>query len=226
MMHGHFARARHLGALRLSQGRLKQAEALFRDAHERTRAVAGDDSREALYLEYRMGSVLRARGKLEDAEAYLLRALMGFQATVGDDHFDTLLTMRELALLRDAQERPEEALALLRQAREIIVPGKRKELELPLTSIDLHLGFLLRSQENWKDAEPLFREAYEIAAQRRFGAGQTARYMSHYGPCLVKLGRYQEAEKPLQEAYKLLTETGQERDERTRIGHRKSGGGL
>ena len=60
-------------------------------------------------------------------------------------------------------------------------------------------------QDKAQEAEPMARRAVEIAAAR-MGPGHTdtGTYRMQLGACLVSLGRYDEAEKELLEANKIL----------------------
>ena len=76
-----------------------------------------------------------------------------------------------------------------------------------------NLGSLFEMQENFAEAEPLFAEMYQRILVSQVPAPYVAEAISHYGPCLVKLGRYSEAEQPLREAERRLRQTGQEQTE-------------
>jgi tetratricopeptide (TPR) repeat protein len=72
-----------------------------------------------------------------------------------------------------------------------------------------NLGSLFEKQEHFAEAEPLFAEMYRRILVSQIPAPHVAEAIAHYGPCLVKLGRYTEAEQPLREAERRLRETGQ-----------------
>jgi hypothetical protein len=59
------------------------------------------------------------------------------------------------------------------------------------------------------DAEPLLGELYRRSPTAQLPPKSAAVFMAWHGPCLVRLGRFAEAEAPLREAYKRLRETGQ-----------------
>ena len=85
-----------------------------------------------------------------------------------------------------------------------------------LSSI-LNLGVTYRSQGKYAEAEPLFAEIYERAQRAPISPIAAAECAAHYGPCLVKLSRYAEAEQPTLEAEHRLRETGQLNGENARM---------
>jgi serine/threonine protein kinase len=203
-----------LGMLRLNQGRFAEAEAMLRQAHDGLRVEIGDDQRETLFWVARIGSALRMQGRLPEAEPYLENALKGLSGALGNDHPDTHATLLELGLLRRDEGRLSEAEAHMRRALE----GYRRDPQPEVrgyTEVLVALGVLLQSQEKWDDAEPVFAELYEQAARSQGAPAHAARRMSYHGPCLVKLGRFAQAEPLLLEAFARLQKTGQETDERT-----------
>ena len=57
-----------------------------------------------------------------------------------------------------------------------------------------------------------FAELYQWAQRTQYSPAMAARYIARYGPCLVQLHRYQEAEQPLREAHRRLQQTAQQND--------------
>ena len=204
-----------MGMLRVAQGRLPEAEPILRQAYEGLRLQIGDDQRETLFWVMKIGTVLRLQGRPTEAQPYLERALDGLRALLGSDHADTLSAMLEIGLLRQDQGRLPEAEAYMRRA----LDGYQRDAQPPdeeVLDVLGALGGLLESQQRWAEAEPIFAELYDRGAPARGGAAPAARRMSHHGRCLVKLGRFEEAEPRLRAAYERLVQSGQERHEFTR----------
>jgi tetratricopeptide (TPR) repeat protein len=202
--------------LRLAQGRVPEAEATLRQVQQGLRVAIGDDQRETLFWTLRIGAVLREQGRLSEAEPYLRRALEGLHRSLGDEHRDTLFAILEMGLLRRDEGKLAEAESYLRQA----LDGCRRvarHTDGDYLAMLGALGSLLESQQKYSEAEPLYAELYENAARAQIGAARAARHMSHYGPCLVRLARYEQAEPPLREAYKRLKQTEQYNHERMRV---------
>ncbi len=106
-----------LGGIELGRGNLARAEELLREAVRRLGAT-----QERGYLveaERQLAETLARAGKIEEAERIAEHA----RATVGrEDVWSCASTLHALALVRLAQDRPDEAEALLREALAIVEP--------------------------------------------------------------------------------------------------------
>jgi hypothetical protein len=69
----------------------------------------------------------------------------------------------------------------------------------------------LLAMGRFAEAEPLYATVSKWAANAQIPPAQAAVYIGRHGPCLVRLARYQDAEAPLLDAHRRLTETGQVR---------------
>jgi hypothetical protein len=58
-------------------------------------------------------------------------------------------------------------------------------------------------------------ELYRRAPAAQLHPRNVAQYVSFYGPCLAELGRYQDAEQPLRDAYQRLVAAGLANGQRT-----------
>jgi tetratricopeptide (TPR) repeat protein len=72
-----------------------------------------------------------------------------------------------------------------------------------------NLGRAIRAQSRDADAEPVFAELYRLTPTADVPARQAALFTSHWGPCLVQLGRYDAADAPLRDAMERLSATDQ-----------------
>jgi serine/threonine protein kinase/tetratricopeptide (TPR) repeat protein len=106
----------NLGIVAFDQGKLLEAEQLFREVHEDRLRKLGPESNSTRSTARRLGNCLRRLGRPEEAEPYLREALEGARSSAGDEHWRTLFIMRELAgLLREMGE-PKEAEPLAAEA--------------------------------------------------------------------------------------------------------------
>jgi tetratricopeptide (TPR) repeat protein len=152
--------------------------------------------------------VLGKMGRTSEAERHYREVLDSLRRTLGPEHPSTITAVNNLGTLLSDHRRPDEAEPLLRQALE----GRRRALtdDHPLTVQSIFaLANLLNAQRRHAEAEPLYAELYRRSATAQLAPQQAARFMSFWGVCLVQLERYAEAEQPLREAHRRLSETGQ-----------------
>jgi serine/threonine protein kinase len=206
-----FISMNNLGNLLKSRGSLDQAERLLRETLERRRRVLGEDHQNTLTSMNGMALLLQEQGKLNEAETLLREALEGYRRIVGDNHPKTLDTVSNLARLLHAQKQFKAAEPLAREAltRRRQVLGGDHALTLQSMS---NLSFVLEAQGNHREAEPLVGELYRRATVAELAPKNRALYMSHYGLCLTKLGKYAEAIEPLQNAYERFRSAEIQRD--------------
>jgi hypothetical protein len=75
---------------------------------------------------------------------------------------------------------------------------------------------MLKAEKRYADAEPLCAEVYQRAAHSQLAPPVAAALMSGYGPCLVKLAKYADAEEPLREAHRRWHDLNQPTNPRLR----------
>jgi eukaryotic-like serine/threonine-protein kinase len=75
---------------------------------------------------------------------------------------------------------------------------------------------MLKAQKRYAEAEPIYAEVYERAARSQLAPPVAAPLMSGYGPCLVKLAKYADADQPLREAHRRWNELNQPTNPRMR----------
>ncbi|CAN5331352.1 hypothetical protein BH09PLA1_BH09PLA1_24400 [soil metagenome] len=193
----------NLAMLLQAQGKISEAEVLHRDTLARRRLSRGDDDIETLISMNSLGVLLRDKGYHAEAEALLREVLNRRRSLLGDEHSDTLMSMYDLgSLFRDAGKLSEaEALfqEALRHRRRKLPP-----LHPDLLGTEYVYARVLDRLNRSAEAEPLYKALYLDAPQAEIAPGLAAIYMTGYGRCLVKLGRYAEAEQPLREAYDRL----------------------
>ena len=96
------------------QGKLDEAEPLYREALQGKRAKLGNDHPSTLNSINNLGMLLQAQGTLDEAEPLFREALQGERAKLGNDHPGTLGSIYNLADLLQAQGKLDEAEPLLR----------------------------------------------------------------------------------------------------------------
>ncbi|KAJ1639406.1 hypothetical protein T492DRAFT_1117215 [Pavlovales sp. CCMP2436] len=135
----------NLAALLKAQGKLAEAEPLFRRALEGREKQLGASHPDILTSVSSLASLLQVQGKLVEAEPLYMRALEGRETQFGASHPDTLTSVNDLALLLQAQGNLADAEPLLRRALEVV--NEHLGASHPNTLIFGTLG----------DAEPLLR---------------------------------------------------------------------
>ncbi|CAN5632702.1 hypothetical protein BH09PLA1_BH09PLA1_06380 [soil metagenome] len=189
-----------MGYLLQAQGKLSEAEPLYREALERYRRVLGDDHPGTLISISNMGALLQAEGKLSEAEPVLREALERSRRVLGHDRLGTLDSINNMGSLLQEQGKLSEAEPLWREALE----GYRRVLgddhPRTLNSIN-NMGRLLQGQSKLSEAELLLREALE---RRRRVLGDdhpdTLGSINNMGLLLQTQGKLSEAEPLLREA--------------------------
>jgi tetratricopeptide (TPR) repeat protein len=89
----------NLAVLLSSQGKLSEAEPLYRDALRCWRETLGETHPETLSSMNNLGNLLWQQGKLSDAEPLYRDVLRCRRETLGESHPDTLQSMNNLAVL-------------------------------------------------------------------------------------------------------------------------------
>jgi serine/threonine protein kinase/Tfp pilus assembly protein PilF len=200
----------YVGWLLYDEGRYVEAEAMFREATEiRRKALPPGHPNIAAAL-HMVGLALHGQGRLDEAEQVHREALAIFQKSLPLSA-DLPNVMHSLASVLQDQGRIAEAESMFRDALDLARKTRavKKEHELLGQSLD-SLGAILCQQGKSAEAEPLFAELYQWAERTQYSPAMAARYMARYGPCLLELHRYEQAEKPLLEAHRRLQQTAQE----------------
>ena len=203
----------NLGMLLLRKGNLAAAEGPMREALEMRRKLLGEEHPDVAQGMNNLAGLLEQRGDYDGAEPLFREALARQRKALGADNPDVLLSMNNLAGVLRAKRNPAEAEPLYREAlaRRRRVSGDDNADTLGVMS---NLGSMLRDQGRLAEAEPLLAELYRRARGAQLPPRIAARHLSLYGPCLVKLGRYEEAEPPLRDAHERLAAAGLSNDPR------------
>ena len=183
-----------------AQGRLTDAEPLFRDALGAWKKAFGDAHPITAMGQANLAGLCKAQGRLSDAEPLYKSALAVFRKAHGDAHPATATVMNNLALLYTTQGRYADAEPLLRDALAV----KRKTLgdAHPDTASGINsLAQLYSDQGRYADAEPLYRAAL-TARRKSLGDAHpaTANSLNNLAAMYYQQGRLADAEPLFEEA--------------------------
>jgi tetratricopeptide (TPR) repeat protein len=147
-----------LANLLMDQGKLDEAELLYREALRGLRDKLGDTHPSTLASINNLAILLSDQGKLAEVEPLYREALRGRHEMLGNTHPDTLASIHNMAVLLRNQGKLDEAEPLYREAlrgnREMLGSTHPRTLE----SIN-NLANLLSNRGKLDEAEPLYREA-------------------------------------------------------------------
>jgi tetratricopeptide (TPR) repeat protein len=100
------------------QGKLEEAEPLFRKAWEVRRQVRGEDHPETLYAKQNLASLLDDLDRLPEAEVLMRQVLDESERLLGYQHSNTLTAQMNLASILEKRDAFSEAEALYNKALE------------------------------------------------------------------------------------------------------------
>jgi eukaryotic-like serine/threonine-protein kinase len=201
----------NLATLLLETNRAAEAEMVLVEAESASVVVRGADHPETLRVRQNLAASLRMQGRFNEAEPVYRDVLAVRRRILGNDHPDTVRSINNLAALLRVQRRAAEAEPLLQES----LQTRRKTLgdDHPETLSSLNnLGIVLLDQSRVAEAEPLFAELQARTRHAQIPPKVAAMYSARYGPVLIKLGKFAEAEPLLLDAYRGLVKTGQHTD--------------
>ncbi|KAI9765554.1 MAG: hypothetical protein M1839_005420 [Geoglossum umbratile] len=148
----------NLGVVYDKQGKLTEAEAMYKRALTGKEKVLGPDHTSTLDTVHGLGVVYARQERLGEAEAMYERALAGREKALGPDHTSTLSTVHGLGIVYDKQERLGEAEAMYKRA----LTGREKALGLDHAStLDTvyNLGTVYCKQGRLWEAKAMYERA-------------------------------------------------------------------
>jgi len=206
-----------IGASSTPQGKLPEAEVLWKEVLEVRRAQLGDRHTDTFKSINNLGLLLQKQGKLDEAEPLLRSALEARRATLPYRHPDMLASMNNLGRLLYDQGRLDEAGVLYREALEAQRATLGDQHPSTLVSIS-NLGLLLQAQGQLDEAALLHREALEgRVATLGDRHPHTLTFINNLGLLLQDQGKLDEAELLLREALEARREILGDRDANTLI---------
>jgi tetratricopeptide (TPR) repeat protein len=188
----------HLGRLHLRRAEYDAAEAAYRKGLAAAEAVRGAEARENVPLLRGLADVALRRHRPLEAEPLLARALaIADKDEPGRAELGPALN--GLGALRYAQRRLDEARAALERARGVPAPSPGLRVE----TLTL-LAHVLMAQGQGEAAEPLYREAIDLAGKPQ-GSSQVeaAEPLAGLGAALARRGQRAEAIASLERALLL-----------------------
>jgi serine/threonine protein kinase/Tfp pilus assembly protein PilF len=196
-----------LGRLCWQVGRYDEAERLHSRALEVRRRVLGEDHDHTLVSMNNLALVYRKQNRLDEAESLYKRVIDLRRKRDGGATADLLSAINNLAMLYHARNELEKALPLHRETvdtgRELL--GERHALTL-IYQANLALAYEKLGQ--YEEALPILERTAEgeraLHPEGYWGLGAT---LTSYGHCLTQLGRMDEAQVALLEAYSILEST-------------------
>jgi tetratricopeptide (TPR) repeat protein len=192
--------ARHLCAWPLAiQGRLEEAEAIYRSVASGRRRILGDEHPDTLWTRHEVAWIAACQGRWAEAEAAYREVLGARRRILDDEHPHTLMTRHGLAWAIASQGRGKEAEPILRD----VLNDRRRVLgeKHPRTLWTCHeLAWVAATQGRWAEAEAAYREV--LGARWRVLGGEhpdtlTARHelawtMALQGKHAAAIDEYQE----------------------------------
>eukprot|EP00808_Paulinella_micropora_P025534 g7102.t1 len=176
------------------QGKLAEAEPLYRRALAGYEEELGATHPDTLVMVNNLAVLLKDQGKMAEAEPLYRRALAGREEKLGATHPDTLVMVNNLAILLSDQGKLAEAEPLYRRA----LAGYEEELGAthPDTLVMVNnLAGLLKDQGKLAEAEPLYRRAL-AGKEEKLGATHpdTLATVNNLAVLLYDQGKLAEAE--------------------------------
>ena len=196
------------GGVLNAMGRKAEALALYQDVLERSRRVRKEENIEHINVLNNCGVLLQDTGRAAESEPMLKHVLELRRRVQGENHPMTITALNTYGVTLAALGRNEEAEVLERQALEQRRRLLAEDHPQLLQSLSNYADVLLALNRP-ADAEPICAELYQKTMRAKIPPKQAAGYVAQYGPCLVRLSKYAEAEAPLHEAYRRLHETKQ-----------------
>lgn len=174
------------------------AEAIARRALELSERVDGRDSESRARILNALANNIYDAGRYDEAAALFEESLRILRLRHGDASLEVADLLNDLAAVEAARGRLQESVRLRREAL------KRFEADPEAQPVDVErirsdLGLALDRAGAWQEAEAVYRRGMDRTADER-GTLRHSSYPHNLGSLLVRVGRYDEAERLLQEA--------------------------
>jgi serine/threonine-protein kinase len=201
-----------MGQLLRRQGRLNEAEAQYRIAATRYRALFGDDNPRLGSALNEIGVIRKNGGDYRGAEPFYRQALAIFESAYGERHPEYALALSNLALLLKDRailldgdpDLLDEAEPMLMRSLEIY-RDLHGDHHLRVAHTEAHVGMLHLARGHGREAERWFRQSLATHDRADTPALHSARPypMTGLGEALLLRGRAAEAEPILREALRI-----------------------
>ncbi|KAA6416359.1 MAG: Kinesin light chain [Lasallia pustulata] len=184
----------NLGSLYADQGKMAEAEAMYRRTLEGYEKAWPLEHTSTLATVNSLGILYKNQGKMAEAEAMYRRALEGKEKAWGPEHTSTLDTVNNLGSLYNDQGKMAEAEAMYRRALEGYEKAWGPEHTSTLDTVN-NLGSLYVDQGKMAEAEAMYRRALE-GKEKAWGPEHTSTLdtVNNLGVLYADQGKMAEAE--------------------------------
>ncbi len=205
----------NLGSVYMYMERLEEAEELFKEGLVLQKRVHGQEHPHTLQAMAGLGTLYAHQRRFDDAIELLSSALELQRRILGEDHRNTLQTAGVLAAVFGVQGDLERKRDLL---REILGAQRRVLGEEHLDTLVTRLSLAdVANEENRFDDALASYEALVVSFGRAFPDHYlTGMANQRLGECLITLKRFEEAERSLVQAHRVLLRVLGPKHERTR----------
>ncbi len=206
----------NMGSLLSGQERFEEAMPYYREVLQVRRENLGNQHPKTLGSISNVGWLLQQKDRLDDALPYYLEALAGRRQVLGDEHPSTMISVNNMGFLLSAMGRPDDAepysLEAMNNARRLYGNDHHRTLIFINNN-----SSLMQSLGRFDQAEALATEALE-RGQRVLPPGHWHLGVFHARLGLVRVAqeRYEEAETPMIQAFKIYRDALGEEHGRTR----------
>ena len=190
----------NLASILRARGERDEAEGLYREALEISRAVHGDEHTQVAAILHHLGRLARDRGELTAASELYQEALRIRLELLGKDHPKVAETLHNLAVVLRHLDQYERAESMYRDA--LRIHRDKLGAEHPRVAVTLQsMASVVALQGRYEEAEALARQALEILDPEHIWALAARAVL---GSSLAGQGRFAEAEKQLLASYEQL----------------------
>lgn len=195
-----------VGSLEKAQGRVKQAEEVFRNALQLAAEEYGPEHETTMSITNNLALLLERRLAYDEAAELLEPLLERRIRLLGEEHRHTMITMNNLALLYLSMERYDDSERL--HLKELELSRRVMGPEHPDTLISIgNVSTLYANRKEYDKALPLIQQVVEVQTRiLGFDHPQTLFSKSSLARILTELSRFEEAESMLLEARTLSEE--------------------
>ncbi len=195
------------GYLRWTQGRLVEAEALYSEAVNQREALLGADHPSVLEAKNFLSGLYYTQGNLAASESILRMVIPRQRKVLGDLHADTLSSLSNLGITLKATGQLDEAEKVIRES----LKGRLTILgtEHPDTLItESNLAHLILLRGNPTEAVDRLNRIIDVADDV-FGTSHwwTSNFKAKRALAYIELGRFEDAESSLLDAFGVLKDT-------------------
>jgi len=205
----------NLGSAYMYMGRLQEAEKLFNEGLNLQKRVHGPEHPNTLQAMAALGTLFANQRRFDDAVELLSSALELQRRVLGEDHRNTLQTAGVLAAVYGVKGDSKRMRDLL---REILQVQRRVIGEEHLDTLVTRLSLAdVARDENRNDDALASYEALAVVFDRAFPDHYlTGMANQRLGECLMALKRFEEAERSLLQAHRVLSRVLGPEHKRTR----------